>query len=375
MEEELIKLTKRLITFKTITGNYGEIQKLFDYIKKYLCDLHIKQYENNNYQSLAISNTSITRKKFDIILHGHIDVAPVKNKKEFIPFIKGNRLYGRGSLDMKAGVACLIFLMKQLRLEPLNSIKILLLLTSDEEKGGSNGTEYLLKKIGFRSNFFLTAEGEKNYLIKVKQKGVLMIKLKSYGKGEHSAYTWVGKNAITQLFEAYEKIKLLFPENLSDKKHWYTTINLGKITGGLAANSIPDYAEADIDIRFCEPWQTPEQIFHVLKKAIGQYKGITIETIYKTNMMTTSIQNPYIRMLNAIAKKELGLSNDLYFQNHGTNDARFASECGIPAVAFGPIGANYHTNNEYVFIDSLVHFYKILKKYVSSYLNGSNSNK
>lgn len=365
MKEELIKLTKKLITFRTVTGNYRETKRAFNYIKKYLRSLHIKEYESNGYKSLAISNTSITKKKFDFIFHGHIDVAPVKDNKEFVPYVKNNRIYGRGSLDMKGGVACLLYLMKQIELKSLRSKKILLLLTSDEERGGSNGTEYLLKKIGFRSHFFLTAEGEKNYSIKVKQKGVLMIKLKSYGKGEHSAYTWVGKNAITQLFETYKKIELLFPPNFSDKKHWYTTINLGKVTGGLAPNSIPDFAEAEIDIRFCEPWQSPEEILSAIHKVIGKNRKIVVEPLYKTAMMNTNIKNPFIKALNSIAKKKFNLSDDLYSLNHGTNDARFASECGIPAVAFGPVGSNYHTSGEYVLVDSLVNFYRTLNEFIS----------
>jgi succinyl-diaminopimelate desuccinylase len=56
--------------------------------------------------------------------------------------------------------------------------------------------------------------------------------------------------------------------------------------------------------------------------------------------------------------------NDLYFQNHGTNDARFAADADIPAVGFGPVGDNYHAKNEYVSVESLELYSKILDQFI-----------
>lgn len=365
MQKRLIWLTKKLITFKTITGNKKEIYKSFTFLKKYLQDLSIKEISNNGFSSLLISNYQIKQSfAYDVILHGHIDVVPATDNLQFIPVVKGNKLFGRGALDMKGGLACMIELLKQSK--KINK-KILLMITSDEEIGGTNGTEYLLKNLGYTGKFFITGEGEKDWLLKYKQKGVLMINLKVKGKGEHSAYTWIGENAIKKLFSIYLEIEKLFPEDKTNKDHWYSTINLGKISGGLAVNSIPETAEAEIDIRFCSPWKTYKEILKKIQDIVLKYKGAKISIKYATDPMNTSLNNPHLQKLNELLKKTLNSKKDFYFKNHGTNDARFASQVNIPAVGFGPIGKNYHAKNEFVYIKSLSTYYKILNQFIISF--------
>jgi len=361
-KEELIKLIMDLIRFETVTKNQKSVKESFGFIKNYLKEskLFLKEYQKNGFFSLAISNCQVDfSKKYNIILHSHIDVVPPSEENQFIPKVKEGKIFGRGALDMKGGLGVLIYLMKRI---PKTDKKIILLITSDEEIGGENGTNFFFKELGLRGDFFLTAEGEKDYLLKVKQKGVIMFKLKTKTKGGHSAYQWLSENAIVKIIKGYEKIKRLFPKK-NVKDYWYSTINLGLIKGGTAVNSIPNEAEAGFDIRFCEPWQSSDEIIDKLKKII-QKEGLNFELIYKTEMMVTDIKNFYIANLHNIAKKELNIKKDLYFKNHGTNDARFANMVGIPSVGFGPIGDNYHAPNEFVYVESLVKYFNILKKFV-----------
>ena len=132
------KLLKDLISFKTVTDE-NEFIKCFNYIKDYLKDsnLFIKEYTYKNKISLVISNTK--SKELDIIFCGHIDVVP-GNSKQFKAKIIGNKMYGRGTYDMKGHDAVMIKLMKNLN----TNYKIALFLTSDEEQGGFKGTDILL---------------------------------------------------------------------------------------------------------------------------------------------------------------------------------------------------------------------------------------
>ena len=364
---ELESLTKKLIKFRTVTGNRIEIERSFNFIKKYLNGLEIKQYEKNGHLSLVVSNVDLKTNKFDFILHGHIDIVPSDNIDDYNPKVIEEKIYGRGALDIKGGLACFIYLIKNYFFKKKSRPKILLLITSDEEIGGRNGTEFLLKNNGFKGKIFITAEGERNYLLKIRQKGVIFLRLKSKGKAEHSAYTWKGINAIKILFNAFLDIEKLFPSNTKDKNNWYSTINLGKVSGGTVPNAIPAQAEAEIDIRFCEPWKSTLDVINVVKKVLLKHKNVKIEVIYQTEMMTTNINNKYIQNLNQTAKEFLNLEKDLYFNNHGTNDARFASEVGIPSVGFGPIGNNYHANNEYISIKSLDEYFKIIDSFLSHF--------
>ncbi len=363
IEKQLIKLTKKLIKYRTVSGEKKEIEKAFFYIIKELTGLSCRRIHTKNTASLLAGNYSLADKKFDLILHGHIDVVP-GDRSQFLPFEKNNRIYGRGALDMKGGLAVLIVLMKNLMREKINK-KVLLMITSDEEVGGENGTKYLLHNLGYRGKFFITAEGEKKYWLKIQQKGVLMLKLKSYGRGGHSGYVWQGDNAITKLYRAYQAIEKLFP--LTKKDHWQTTINLGKINGGLAVNSIPEYAEAEIDIRFCNNWLTADAILKAIKKQLAKFSKVEVEVKYQTPLMITDKNNPYLQKLYQAANKVLAPQKAIFYHNPGTNDARFATAVGIPATGFGPIGGNYHARDEYVEISSLQIYAAILHDFLSSF--------
>jgi len=367
MLKNILYLTKELVRLETVRENRQNIDMAFLLIQRYLKGCYFKKITCKTINSVIVSNVNIDRniRDFDLILHGHLDVVPANDSRQFQPFEKEGRLYGRGALDMKGGLACLVELMKNIN-EISRAKKICLLITSDEEVGGECGTKHVFEKIGLRGKFFITAEGEKNYLLKYQQKGILVLKMESFGKGEHAGYTWAGRNAIEQLFSAFQEVKKLFPVR-KNKDHWYSTINLGKINGGLAFNSIPAYAEAQIDIRYCQPWRDSEQIFQKIKDRLGPFgKKIIVKKDYQTAMMITDLHNDKLQLLYKTIKANVKTPKNIFFKNHGTNDARFASTVGIAAVGFGPVGGNYHTQDEYVVIKSLQDYYIILKKFLLS---------
>lgn len=81
-------------------------------------------------------------------------------------------------------------------------------------------------------------------------KGILMFKIKAEGKAAHSGYPWLGKNANSKLIPALAT--LLKTELPSSKKYGNSTLNIGRMEGGVAANVIPESATADVSIRIAE---------------------------------------------------------------------------------------------------------------------------
>lgn len=366
-EKKLLELTKKLITIPSISGDKNQNDIVLDYVKHYLSspDILTQEFTVNNVRSIAFYPKN-SLKVLDIIFHGHTDVVPANTENDFEPYVKNNNLYGRGSCDMKGGLAILMVLFKTLIKAGNN--RVALFVTSDEEVGGKNGTKFLFDELKPETKFFLTAEGsEGSNILKYKQKGVFQFQLEVQGIGGHAGYTWAGENAINKLYEVYSKIETLFPENKSDKDHWYTTINLATIRGGTVSNAIPDYAIADINIRFADDWKSEEKILKAIRRIIKQTPKTTITVTGSTPMIVNKKTNPLIVKLNKIACQELHLDKDLYFRNHGTNDARFAAAVGIPAVGFGPVGKNCHAKNEYISIASLKHYFNIYKKFVESF--------
>ena len=136
--EELIKIDS-----STKTGANEAIA----YCEQWLKDrgLPVEKIENHGFHMLV---SEIGQGDQTIVLNGHIDVVAAE-EKQFEPKTHGEKLYGRGAVDMKAGVAAFMMAMDELKDKEL-SIKVMLQIVPDEETGGLYGTkhltEWLLKK-------------------------------------------------------------------------------------------------------------------------------------------------------------------------------------------------------------------------------------
>lgn len=356
-KKEITALAKKLINFKTTSNNIKELNRCIDFIKSYLPkNLIIKKYIKNKKPSLVI--TFSKTKKPELFLACHIDVVPAAESL-FIPKIKGNRLYARGGYDDKGSAAALLCLMRDYAIQGKKP-SFGLIMTSDEETGGENGIGFLLKK-GYKSNFAIIPDGGKNFNIVIKQKGILGINLIAKGKSAHGSKPWKGDNAIEKLMKAYLEIKKVFPKT-TPKNRWKATLNLGRTKGGDVANKVPDYAEAELNIRYTEK-ESPEKIVKKIKNKIKKIKGIKIKLCKYKKPLVVNKNNIYITKLKKALEESL--SKKLKFEyEHGASDASFFSEAKIPAVLVMPIGEDAHSKNEYINLKSLHKFYEAIKFFI-----------
>lgn len=359
IKKELIKLTKDLIKFKTTSDKPEEVKKCMKYIKDYLkdSDVIIKEYINNNKRSLYISYTN--SKKPKLLLNGHIDVVPC-DKEQYIPIIKDNKIYGRGAVDMKAGVAAYLLLIKELsKLDKKPNLG--LMIVSDEEIGGFDGTEYLIEEKGYSADFVIAAEpghvSEDTFNIITAEKGVLWLKIKTKGKSCHGSRPWLGENAIEKIISKVQEIKNFY-EKTTENNRWKTTVNLGTIKGGDTTNKVPEEAEVTLDIRYTEE----NSIQEILEK-VNKISDIEVEVLEECQMLINPDNTDIINLLKKVVEEYSGKEVKLC-KEHGASDLRFTSSKGIPSVIFGPYGSNYHGKGEYVSILSLEKHYKALKLFI-----------
>ena len=358
-KKELIKLTEDLIQFKTTKDHPEEVKKCMEYIKDYFKndDLIIKEFVNNGKRSLYISYTDTKRSK--LLLNGHIDVVPA-DEEQYSPYIRNNNIYGRGAVDMKAGVASYLLLFKELATEDIKP-DMALMIVSDEETGGSDGTRYLIEDKGYSADFAMASEpghGSIDTLtITIAEKGVLWLKIKTKGISCHGSRPWLGENAIDKLIDKVNEIKSFFPETTKDNR-WKTTINIGTIKGGDIPNKVAGSAELTLDIRYTEETSIPE----ILKK-IKTISEIEVEVLMQASMMINGDDVDFINELKNIAQQLSGKQVGL-FKEHGASDLRFTSAKNIPSIVFGPCGNNHHGKEEYVSIQNLELYYQALKEFV-----------
>ena len=319
---------------------------------------HVKEYtierfENNGVKSALVYRASKRPKKFKIILNGHLDVIPGK-ESQYAPQIKGKRLYGVGSMDMKANVACLIMAFKEMA-DKVN-YPLGLQLVTDEEIGGFDGTKYQIEK-GVRADFVIAGEPT-NFDIVNKAKGVMRVNISTKGKTAHGAYPWRGENAIWKMNEFLNILKKKYP--IPSQQKWITTINLSRIeTSNQAFNKIPDDCAIGLDIRYIP--EDAATIVKDIKKIVP--KGFVLDIISKDPAMITSNENEYIKILQK-ESKQIIKKNIILRGAQGTSDARHFGQVNCAGIEFGPIGQGIGSDNEWVDIPSLEKYYQILKNFL-----------
>ncbi len=352
MQKSIREITEDLIRIRTTADRPAEIARAVQYVKDYFADVDsivIREYESGGKPSLVISYTETLTP--DVMLVGHLDVVPAADEL-FEPRIKGTRMYGRGACDMKSEIAIMLQLMREFA---TTRPSIALMLGCDEEVGGINGVGYLVNTVGYRTRVALVPDGgESLEKVVLKSKGLLHITVSTTGRAAHGSRPWLGENAIEKLFEIYKKIHALFPAS-NDPDRWYSTCVLGKFSGGMVVNQVPDQASCDIDIRFAEDIM-PDALLTRVRECVGA--AASVELLCSGRYVTVPLENSYLQAYGAVVRElfHAELTEEI---THGATDGRFFSELGIPVITSRPCSGEQHTPYEWVDLDSLDDFKKL----------------
>lgn len=363
--DSLITLTKKLIKFKSTASRPTELERLVDFVEDYFKGgiFFIKRFKDAGKPSIVI--TFENKKNPRIFLVGHLDVVEA-DEQDFIPRIRGNKLFARGAGDMKGNAACLIKIMKEFFQEGLKP-DIGLMLTSDEEIGGVNGVNFLLNKRGYNCKLAIIPDGGKLDEITIKEKGVLRLIVEAKGKSVHGSRPWKGDNAIEKIMKAYFEIKRLFSK-VGFKDNWKETLNLGKISGGEEVNKVPGFAKMELDIRFTEKTNWKE-IYQKILGITSKIKGVKIKIIGVKEVLFTSPDNFYLKKYKEVCQRLLGRKVK-FSREHGASDASHFAKKRIPVILHEPECRNVHAKNEWLDIKSQKIYYQILKKFLQEFFIG-----
>ena len=348
----LIETISDLVSFRTTADNPVEIEKCFDYISDRLgfYPFIVRKFEHQGVSSRVwMTSDTLTP---EVVLNAHVDVVP--GSAELFQMRSDNgKIYGRGVMDMKFAIACCLE-----TLEAVHSShrlpSLALMLTSDEERGGTNGVGYLVDEIGFRPKVVIIPDGGANNHIVEEAKGVLHLRVSAQGKSAHASRPWEGDNAINKVVAAAQKAMELYP--VPNSEQWKTTLNLGKINGGVQTNQVPDQAEVYLDIRHVSQ-DRPEKIIEQIKQASP---GCQVELLIHANAFKISRDNPYIRKWADL----LTGAKPIFIKENGASDGRFFSTVGVPTIVSQPIGGAGHSNDEWCDVKSVQEFNERLKRYL-----------
>ncbi len=230
---ELFQLTRALVDMESVTGHE---QACAEFVRGYLAARNF-QVELQPVVPHR-SNVFACRGTPEVVISTHLDtVPPFFPSREDAEFI-----YGRGSCDAKGIVASQLVAAERLSREGVEGFGLLFLVGEETVSDGA----HVANQSPRGSKYIINGEPTDNKLV-LGTKGILRVDIKTQGKMAHSAYPHLGESAIEKLLDLLASLRQLsLPQ---DPVLGPATMNIGIISGGRAANVIPDQAEAQILFR------------------------------------------------------------------------------------------------------------------------------
>ncbi len=304
------------------------------------------------------------RKKGQILALGHSDTVWPLGTLSTMPFRENDgRLWGPGVLDMKAGLAFLVYAVHAIRdFDIPVSRKLVLQINSDEEVG-SETSRPLTEEVARASDFVLVLEPGTGLEGKLKtaRKGVGDYTVTIRGRAAHSGVDF--SNGASAILELARQIERIAGFTRLDRG---ITVNPGVIAGGTRTNVIAAEAHADVDIRIArlrdEAWL--DRQFHKLK-AVDRRCSIEI---------TGGLNRPPMERTKAIGKlfvtarklaAEMGVAIEESMTGGGS-DGNFTAALGIPTLdGLGAVGEGAHAPNESLLVDRIADRTALIAKLVA----------
>jgi acetylornithine deacetylase/succinyl-diaminopimelate desuccinylase family protein len=291
---------------------------------------------------------------FSVLFEAHLDTVPVDamTVEPFGARVEGGRMYGRGSCDVKAGVAVMLAAFGRLVKEkPAGSAKVIVAFTVDEENGGLGVSE--LMKSGVRADYAIVAEPTLLNIVNA-HKGVARWHLEATGRACHSSRPDEGVSAVYRMarllrgVEEYAgKLQSLPPDPVLGPR----TISVGRVMGGVSPNTVPDFCRADVDRRLL-PGETFETATADLEAFLRARPDVDFPFTLTQSAPGCSPLSPaasveLVKRLGAVIDSVVG-KHTVHSVPFGTDASRVAV-AGVPAVVFGPGDiAQAHTKDEWI---------------------------
>ena len=260
----------------------------------------------------------------------------------------GDKIFGPGTLDMKAGIVIALAAIEKAKESGLNR-PVTLLCTSDEEIGSDTSRE-LIESLAKESVLVLVMEGALlDGSLKTWRKGTGEFWVKTKGRAAHAGGDHqAGRNAIEEM--AHQVIAI---QKLTDYSK-QTTLNVGVIQGGTVSNVVPEEAVIQVDVRVMQPgeWERLESEMQKLKPVLD---GTSIEITGGLNRPPM----PFDEKMQATFEKAKSIAARIGMNltaggTGGASDGNFVAPLGIPLLdGMGAVGEGYHSEREYIFADSL----------------------
>lgn len=376
-KEKSINLLRQLIQQKTVNppGNEKIIADILaDELKTSGINTEIKNLENN--RANVIGRIKGTGEKKALMFNGHMDTVPpgdIEWKYDpYAAYIDRQKIYGRGAVDMKSGLAAMLLATKAIKNSGLELKGDLIFTAVAGEEDDSIGAKDFVKTENL-DNIGAIIIGEPTLCeICIAEKGALWLKISTFGKTAHGSAPDEGLNAIIFMNAIINKL-LKYKFNLKENPMLgKPTLNIGTISGGVGTNVVPDKCTLTLDIRTI-PGQNHKTIVADLKKIIENLsrniKGFKarIEVLSDRPAVETDKNNEFVQLAISTAEKLFNRRFVPRGVNYYTDASIFLPAKKIPTIICGPGDpALAHQPNEFITLDN---YFDAIRLYTALALN------
>jgi acetylornithine deacetylase/succinyl-diaminopimelate desuccinylase family protein len=296
-----------------------------------------------------------------LILEAHMDTASAlgMSKPPFQPLRDGNRMYGRGSCDTKAGLAAMMHALKMVGDSQLQPTASVWLVAAVDEEHSFRGIVKFLEK-GVEAAGAIVAEPT-NLETVVASKGVLRWRIRTRGRTAHSSKPHLGINAVAKMAKLIGAMEEKLP-TIFEKRHHpllgSPTINVGIIQGGLQVNQVPDSCAIEVDRRLL-PGETKESVYREIENLVAELRACDRDL--EVEMEAPMLEDfpletaPSERIVQTVSKASQELAGQMRLVGvpYGSDASKLA-RAGIPSLIFGPGNIDQaHAADEFVDLDQV----------------------
>jgi len=351
-----LTLTQDLIRFETINppGNETPCAR---YIGRLLeeAGFETRFFEMDANRENLIARIGRGGDRLPLGFTGHTDVVPLGAAPWTVePFgaeIADGKVYGRGSTDMKGGVAA--FVAAAIKMAPVLEAGpgAVLIITAGEERGCEGANFLVRNKLLPEAGALLVAEPTSNRLL-AGHKGVFWLEGLTRGVTAHGSMPEEGVNAV---YKAARAVTALSAMDVSDLRHEVLgppTLNVGWLRGGININSVPDEARFGLDIRLV-PGIDRDALLSRLQSIAGN--DVAFEVKGTSDPVWTDPADPWIEEVSVIVKSIMGRQSGIGGASYFTDAAALKPGLGNPpTIVLGPgEPALAHQTDEYCLVSRI----------------------
>lgn len=351
LTQDVVTLTESLCNIESVSLHEKELADAIEAELRKLSHLEVVRDGNT-----LVARTNLGRDE-RIILAGHIDTVPLTEEPKNLPVTRSEtELWGRGTTDMKAGVAVQLKIAAELT-NPNRDITFVFYEAEEiEDQYNGLGRIATTRPQLLEGAAFAVLLEPTNGGIEGGCKGTLRVNVRTKGIAAHSGRPWMGENAIHKAAEILTRLQAYEPQTVTvDGLDYHEGLNAVGISGGIAGNVIPDACSVKVNYRFAPDKSADEALAYVT----SFFDGFELDCEDLCDGARPGLDRPAAKAF----VDALGLP--VVAKEGWTDVARF-SAVNVPAVNFGPGDpAVAHMDNEACRIDQITDSLAALKGWLA----------